>query len=269
MSSAAATGRRLDPQAGEVIDRGSPLSFRWDGKAHTGFEGDTIVSALMASGVDVFSRSFKYKRPRGVLSATFHDPGCTVQVGDEPNVRAAHRRLAAGMDVSPENVWPSLKFDVRAANQLVGRFLSAGFYYKTFMKPQRLWPAYQKILGRFAAGGVTAADAEHGYYDKRYIHVDVCVAGGGPAGMAAAVAAARSGASVLLVDEEYDLGGHLRYGGEAELAALAELRAEVAAQKSIEVMTNAAVTGRYDMNWIAVVQRQPGISVREIGRAHV
>lgn len=262
MSSAAATGRRLDPQAGEVIDRGSPLSFRWDGKAHTGFEGDTIVSALMASGVDVFSRSFKYKRPRGVLSATFHDPGCTVQVGDEPNVRAAHRRLAAGMDVSPENVWPSLKFDVRAANQLVGRFLSAGFYYKTFMKPQRLWPAYQKILGRFAAGGVTAADAEHGYYDKRYIHVDVCVAGGGPAGMAAAVAAARSGASVLLVDEEYDLGGHLRYGGEAELAALAELRAEVAAQKSIEVMTNAAVTGRYDMNWIAVVQRQPGISVR-------
>ena len=261
MSTAVTTGRRLAPQPGEVIDRTAPLSFTWDGKAHTGFEGDTIVSALVASGVDVFSRSFKYKRPRGVLSATFHDPGCTVQVGDEPNVRAAHRRLASGMDVNPENVWPSLRFDVRAANQLVSRFLSAGFYYKTFMKPQRLWPAYQQILGRFAAGGITAADAEHGYYDKRYIHVDVCVAGGGPAGIAAAVAAARSGASVLLVDEEYDIGGHLRYGGESDLAVLAELRAQVVAHESIEVMTNAAVTGRYDMNWIGVVQRQPGMSV--------
>ncbi len=261
MSTAVITGRRLAPQPGEVIDRTAPISFRWDGKAHTGFEGDTIVSALVASGVDVFSRSFKYKRPRGVLSATFHDPGCTVQIGDEPNVRAAHRRLASGMDVNPENVWPSLKFDVRAANQLVSRFLSAGFYYKTFMKPQRLWPAYRQILGRFAAGGVTAADADHGYYDKRYIHVDVCVAGGGPAGMAAAVAAARSGASVLLVDEEYDLGGHLSYGGEADLATLAELRAQVAEHESIEVMTNAAVTGRYDMNWLGVVQRQPGMSV--------
>jgi sarcosine oxidase, subunit alpha len=259
--STAVTGRRLGLQAGEVIDRRAPLSFKWDGRSYTGFEGDTIVSALVASGVDVFSRSFKYKRPRGVLSATFHDPGCTVQVGDEPNVRAAHRRLAAGMDVSPENVWPSLKFDVRAANQLVGRFLSPGFYYKTFIKPQRLWPAYQKILARFAAGGVTAADADHGYYDKRYIHADVCVAGGGPAGIAAAVAAARSGASVLLVEEEYELGGHLRYGGETDLAALADLRAQVAAHQSIEVMTNAAVTGRYDMNWVAVVQRQPGMSV--------
>ena len=259
--SAAVTNGRLAPQAGEVIDRRAPLSFRWDGHPHIGFEGDTIVSALVSSGVDVFSRSFKYKRPRGVLSATFHDPGCTVQVGDEPNVRGAHRRLAAGMDVSPENVWPSLKFDVRAANQLVGRFLSPGFYYKTFIKPQRLWPTYRQILGRFAAGGVTTADADHGYYDKRYIHVDVCVAGGGPAGIAAAVAAARSGASVLLVDEEYELGGHLRFADEAGLATLVALRAQVAEHSSIEVMTNAAVTGRYDMNWIAVVQRQPGMSV--------
>lgn len=260
MKTLVATGRRLEPQVGEVIDRTEPVSFTWDGRPYTGFAGDTIVSALTASGVDVFSRSFKYKRPRGVLSATFHDPNCTVQVGDEPNVRAAHRRLAAGMDVTPENVWPSLRFDVRAANQAVGRFLTAGFYYKTFMRPQRLWPRYQRILGRFAAGGRTTADAAHGYFDKRYVHVDVCIAGGGPAGMAAAVAAADAGASVLLVEEEYDLGGHLRYGGEAELAALAELRSAVAAHDSIEVLANSAVTGRYDMNWIAVLQRQPGIA---------
>jgi len=257
-----ADNRRLSRQPGEVIDRTKPVSFTWEGRSYHGFAGDTIVSALAAAGVDIFSRSFKYKRPRGVLSATFHDPNCTVQVGDEPNVRGAHRRVEQGMVISPENVWPSLKFDIRGANRMVGRFLSPGFYYKTFMKPQRLWPVYQRILGRFAAGGVTAPDAAHGYYDQRYVHVDVCIAGGGPAGMAAAVAAARAGAAVLLVEEEYELGGHLRYGPPPELAVLARLRDEVAAETNIEVMTNSVVTGRYDMNWIAVVQRQPGISVK-------
>ena len=254
--------RRISPRPGEVIDRNKLISFTWDGKKYTGFAGDTIVSALIANGVDIFSRSFKYKRLRGVLSASFHDPNCTVQVDDEPNVRGAHRELQAEMIISPENVWPSLSFDVRSANQTVSRFLSAGFYYKTFMKPQRLWPIYQKILGRFAAGGITSQDAEHGYYDKRYIHVDVCVAGGGPAGMSAAIAAAKSGASVLLVEEEYQLGGHLRYGDEAALTTVSELRREVTALKNIEVLTNSAVTGRYDMNWLGVIQRQPGISVK-------
>ena len=254
--------RRISPRPGEVIDRNKPISFIWNGKKYTGFAGDTIVSALIANGVEIFSRSFKYKRPRGVLSASFHDPNCTVQVDDEPNVRGAHRELQAEMIISPENVWPSLSFDVRSANQTVSRFLSAGFYYKTFMKPQRLWPIYQKILGRFAAGGVTSQGAEHGYYDKRYIHVDVCVAGGGPAGMSAAIAAAKSGASVLLVEEEYQLGGHLRYGDEAALTTVSELRREVTALKNIEVLTNSAVTGRYDMNWLGVIQRQPGISVK-------
>lgn len=254
--------RRISPRPGEVIDRNKPISFTWNGKKYTGFAGDTIVSALIANGVEIFSRSFKYKRPRGVLSASFHDPNCTVQVDDEPNVRGAHRELQSEMNIIPENVWPSLSFDVRSANQTVSRFLSAGFYYKTFMKPQRLWPIYQKILGRFAAGGVTSQDAEHGYYDKRYIHVDVCVAGGGPAGMSAAIAAAKSGASVLLVEEEYQLGGHLRYGDEAALTTVSELRREVTALKNIEVLTNSAVTGRYDMNWLGVIQRQPGISVK-------
>ena len=254
--------RRISPRPGEVIDRNKPISFIWNGKKYTGFAGDTIVSALIANGVEIFSRSFKYKRPRGVLSASFHDPNCTVQVDDEPNVRGAHRELQAEMIIRPENVWPSLSFDVRSANQTVSRFLSAGFYYKTFMKPQRLWPIYQKILGRCAAGGVTSQGAEHGYYDKRYIHVDVCVAGSGPAGMSAAIAAAKSGASVLLVEEEYQLGGHLRYGDEAALTTVSELRREVTALKNIEVLTNSAVTGRYDMNWLGVIQRQPGISVK-------
>jgi sarcosine oxidase subunit alpha len=256
---------RLEPQPGEIIDRDRLLRFTWNGEPRTAFAGDTIASALAAHGERVFSRSFKYHRPRGLLTASFLDPGCTVQVGDEPNVRGAHRRVETGMEVSSQNTWPSLAFDVKAANQLVGRFLTAGFYYKTFIKPQRLWPAYQKVLARFATGGRLRPDAPHGYYDKRYAHADVIVAGGGPAGMAAAVAATRAGASVLLVEEEYELGGHLRWGGAAELAALAELRAAVAAEPGIEVLTNSAVTARYDDNWIAIVQRElPNVAERLI-----
>ena len=249
---------RLGPQPGEEIDRQAPLTFTWNGDEHSGFAGDTIASALAADGVAVFSRSFKYHRPRGLLSATFHDPGCTVQVGDEPNVRGAHRQLAAGMVVRPQNAWPSLQHDVKAANQIVGRFLGAGFYYRTFIKPQRLWPAYQKVLGRFAAGGRITDQPTGDRFEQRYAHVDVCVAGGGPAGMAAAIAAAEAGASVLLVEEEYRLGGHLRYGGTAELALLDELRQALGALENVEVITNGVVAGRYDDNWLSVVERQPG-----------
>ncbi len=260
----APASRRLPPQVGELVDRSRPLSFRWNGHGHVGLQGDTIVSALLAGGVDVFSRSFKYSRPRGALSASFVDPGCTVQVDDEPNVRGAHRRLEAGMDVRPQNVWPSLQYDVKSVNRLVGRFLTPGFYYKTFIKPQRLWPAYQQVLSRFASGGLTSKSNVHGYYDKRYVHVDVVVAGAGPAGLAAAVAAADSGAGVLLVEEEYELGGHLRFGGEGSLSLLSDLRAQVAAHPSIEVMTDSVVTGRYDDNWVAVMQRHVGDSIERL-----
>lgn len=254
---------RLPPRPGEVIDRSRPLRFTFDGAPCFGYEGDTIVSALAASGVRVFSRSFKYHRPRGVLSASFYDPGCTLQVGDEPNVRGAHRRVAAGMAVSAQNVWPSLRYDVKAANQVVGRFLSAGFYYKTFIKPRPLWPVYQEVLKRFAAGGRVAADDPHGYYDHRYAHLDVVIAGGGPAGMAAALSAAEAGAKVCLVEEEYELGGHLRWGGPEARSVLAELRQAVAAEGRIEVMTNSVVTGRYDGNWVAICQRSyPGVVER-------
>jgi sarcosine oxidase subunit alpha len=252
---AAVTSMRLPAQPGEVIERDRALSFRWNGSPRTGLAGDTIASALAASGVAVFSRSFKYHRPRGLLSASYHDPGCMLQVGEEPNVRGAHRRLEHGMDVRSQNTWPSLRFDVRAANQLVGRFLGAGFYYKTFMKPRMLWPAYESVLKRFSAGGRTSADSAHDDYDKRYAHADVVVAGGGPAGIGAALAAAEAGAQVLLVEEEYDLGGHLRWGGSEDLGRLRELREQVAAQPAIEVLTNAVVLGRYDGNWLAIVQR--------------
>lgn len=248
---------RLPAQPGEVIDRSRSLAFTWNGRPFTGHPGDTIVSALAAAGERVFSRSFKYHRPRGLLTANMHDPGTILQVGDEPNVRAAHRLLAEGMRVSSQNTWPSLRFDVKAANELAGRFLSAGFYYKTFMSPAPLWPVYERVLQRFAHGGAIGAPGfgGHEHPDKRYAHPDVLVAGGGPAGMAAAVAAAGAGARVMLVEEEHQLGGHLRWGGPGELAALAQLRDEVARDEGIEVLTDSSVLARYDDNWVAVVQR--------------
>ena len=259
------TGRRLPPQPGEVIDRSRSITFSWNGRSFDAHPGDSIISALAAAGERVFSRSFKYHRPRGLLTADYHDPGTILQVDDEPNVRAAHRRVEAGMRVSSQNTWPSLRYDVKAVNQLLGRFLPPGFYYKTFIRPERLWPAYEKVLARFAHAGKVSLDTPRDRYDKRYAHPDVLVAGGGPAGITAALAAARVGARVLLVEEEHELGGHLRWGGGSELAVLAQLREAVAAHAGIEVLVNSAVLARYDENWIAVVQRGlPGVPERLI-----
>ncbi len=255
---------RLPEQPGEVIDRTRPIRFRWLGRRLQGFDGDTIASALLANGVRIVSRSMKYHRPRSYLTADYWDPNGLVQVGDEPNVRSGHRLLEADMDISAQNVWPSLDRDLKAANGLVGRFLSAGFYYKTFIRPRRLWPTYERVLSTFAPGGTIDPDTPHGHYDKRYAHPDVVVAGGGPAGMAAAAAAARAGATVLLVEHEHHLGGHLRWGGPEDRAAAAGLIDEVEAA-GVEVLLDATVTGRYEDNWIAIVQRShPGVVERLI-----
>ncbi|MEJ3657237.1 2Fe-2S iron-sulfur cluster-binding protein [Actinomycetes bacterium KLBMP 9759] len=252
------TSHRLDRQQGEVIDRARTIAFTWNGRSVTAHPGDTIVSALAATGERVFSRSFKYHRPRGLLTASYHDPGTILQVDDEPNVRAAHRLATPGIAVSSQNTWPSLKFDVKAVNQVVGRFLAPGFYYKTFIQPERLWPVYEKVLARFAHAGRISGHAPHLQSHKRFAHPDVLVAGGGPAGITAALAAARAGARVMLVEEEHELGGHLRWGGSTELTRLAELRAAVEAEPRVEVLTDSAVLGRYDGNWIAVVEREHG-----------
>ncbi len=262
-----ASSSRLPEQDGEVIDRSSKVRFTWNGKNHSGFKGDTIASALAANGVKVFSRSMKYHRPRGLLTADFLDPNGFVQVDDDPNVRSGHRLVEPGMNVSAQNAWPSLNRDIKAANGLAKRFLSAGFYYKTFMKPQKLWPYYEKVLATFAPGGKVDLDTPHGYHDKRYAHPDVVVAGGGPAGMQSAISAAETGASVILVEHDHQLGGHLRWGNSDDLAALADLRSKVAGFENIEVLTNSTVTGRYEDNWVAIVQRNHPLAVERLIKA--
>lgn len=257
---------RLPPRPGEVIDRSSSVRFTWNGDVLTGFRGDTIASALMANDVRIVSRSMKYHRPRGYLTCDYWDPNGLVQVGDDPNVRSGHRLVESNMVVDPQNVWPSLDHDVKAVNGLLGRFLSPGFYYKTFIRPRRLWPTYEKALATFAPGGAVDLDTPHRYHDKRYAHPDVVVAGGGPAGMAAAIAAAESGARVMLVEHGHLLGGHLLWGSDDDRALAAELRVAVGAA-GVEVLTDSTVTGRYEDNWTGIVQRSHPIAVERLIKA--
>ena len=257
---------RLPPQPGEVIDRSRPVDFTWNGRRMSGFEGDTIASALSAGGVRIVSRSMKYRRPRGYLSNDYWDPNGLVQVGDDPNVRSAHRLIEPGMKVEAQNVWPSLNLDLKAVTRPASRFLTAGFYYKTFMRPRWLWPTYERVLATFSPGGRIDPDTPHGYHDQRYTHPDVLVAGGGPAGMASAISAAEAGARVLLVEHGHRLGGHLLWGGDRDRALAADLAAGVEAA-GVEVLTDSTVTGRYEDNWCAIVQRNHPVAVERLIRA--
>jgi sarcosine oxidase subunit alpha len=198
---------RLPPQTGERIDRSSELAFEFDGRRHTGFEGDTIGSALFAAGTRVFSRSFKYHRPRGLLCCSGNCPNCLMTVDGAPNVRVCTEPLRDGARVRGQNVRGSLNHDLMAVTDHVGGpFTPVGFYYRTFIRPRRLWPLYEKFL-RSAAGLGRVGGATHKRYDTEHRSVDVLVIGGGGAGRRAAADAAAGGAEVLLVDDGRSFAG--------------------------------------------------------------
>jgi len=200
------------------------------------------------------------------MSNDYWDPNGLVQVGDDPNVRSTHRLIEPGMAVEAQNVWPSLERDLRAVTGLASRFLTAGFYYKTFMRPMWLWPTYERVLATFSPGGRIDLDTPHRYHDKRYAHPDVVVAGGGPAGMAAALAAAEAGARVLLAEHGHRLGGHLLWGDDRDRALAADLAAAVEAA-GVEVLTDSTVAGRYEDNWTGIVQRNHPVAVERLVKA--
>jgi len=200
---------------GGRVDRAKPLRFTFDGQAYTGLQGDTLASALLANGVHLVARSFKYHRPRGIMSAGSEEPNALVTVMRDaarvtPNLRATGIELYDGLTAVSQNRWPSLSFDVGALNDVVSPFLAAGFYYKTFMWPKSFWHKIYEPVIRAAAGlGKAPELADPDRYLQRYGFCDVLVVGSGPAGLAAARAAAETGAKVFLCDEQAELGGSL------------------------------------------------------------
>lgn len=237
---------RLGVQPGERIDRSRRVDFTFDGAPMTGYAGDTIVSALYAEGRRVFSRSFKYHRPRGELCGCGSCANSLFQVGGAPGVRGCGEPIRAGMAVTHQNAWPSLERDVlRVADWVGGAVMPVGFYYKTFIRPRRMWPVYERVLRRAAGlGRLPARQAERAWTTEyRRRHCDVLVVGGGIAGLTAALQAARGGADVVLCDEDAELGGVLAAEGGHE--RVRELAAEVRAA-GVEVLERAPALGFFD-----------------------
>jgi len=198
---------------GGRIDRARPVDFTFDGKRYQGYDGDTLASALLANGVRLVGRSFKYHRPRGIFSAGVEEPNALVQLGSgartEPNLQATRIELFDGLSAASQNRWPCLHFDVGAVNSAFKGLIPSGFYYKTFMWPAKLWKAYEHVIRNAAGMGKSPTVPDPDSYAHRYAHCDVLVAGGGPAGLMAALAAGRTGARVILADDGPELGGAL------------------------------------------------------------
>ena len=191
---------------GGQIDRSQNLSFTFDGKSFAGHPGDTLASALLANGVRLMGRSFKYHRPRGPLSAGSEEPNALVELRSgaarEPNTRATVAELFEGLEAASQNRWPSLAFDALSINDRFSNFLTAGFYYKTFMWPAAFWEKlYEPIIRRAAGLGALSRLEDPDTYDKGYLHCDLLIIGAGPAGLMAALTAGRAGLRVVLADE--------------------------------------------------------------------
>lgn len=248
------------------IRRDRPVRFSFDGKPYTGCDGDTVASALLANGVHLMGRSFKYHRPRGVLAAGSEEPNALVGIlrgpgRFEPNTRATMQEVFEGLSAESQNRWPGLGFDVGAVNDLMHKFFAAGFYYKTFMWPRRFWDSvYEPVIRRAAGLGKAPVEPDPDAYASRYLHTDVLVAGAGPAGISAAIAAAEHGAKVVLIDENAEMGGGL----------LAEPDAEIDGQRvwdwldrsmarlndlGVSLLTRTTAIGYYHSNMVALAER--------------
>ena len=264
--------------SGGLIDRNRSLNFTFDGKSYTGHAGDTLASALLANDVRLMGRGFKYHRPRGVFTAGSEEPNALVELRSgnrqEPNTRATVAELFEGLDARSQNHVGSLGFDLLAVNDLMSPFFAAGFYYKTFMWPKAFWEKlYEPMIRRAAGLGSLSMQADPDSYDSGFLHCDLLVIGGGAAGLAAALTAARTGARVILADEDFRLGGRLL----AESAPLdrpatewiAEVEAEFASLPNLRVMRRTTVWGAFDHGIYGAVERvsdhlpTPGKRVRQ------
>ncbi|MGE6782640.1 sarcosine oxidase subunit alpha [Ensifer adhaerens] len=241
--------------------------FTFDGRTLTALEGDTVASALLANGIHLVGRSFKYHRPRGILSAGAEEPNALIDVSRDaarrqPNVRATVQEVFDGMKVESQNRWPSLAFDVGGFNDLLSPFFAAGFYYKTFMWPKAAWHAiYEPFIRRAAGLGVAPTEADPDHYASRYAHCDVLVIGAGVAGLSAALAAARAGAKVIICDEQPEVGGALRYESGTTIDGkdgwdwAQETAKALAAMDNVTLLTRTTGFGYYNHNFVGLVER--------------
>ena len=250
---------------GGLIDRGKPISFSFNGKALQGYEGDTLASALLANGVHLIGRSFKYHRPRGIVTAGAEEPNAILQLGEDPrtdpNMRATQTELHAGLTAAPQNCWPTLDFDVGAMNSRLSRFIPAGFYYKTFMWPAKAWMTYEHFIRKAAGLGKSPTKRDPDRYDQTFAHCDVLIVGAGPAGLAAALAAARSGARVILAEQDFALGGSLlsdpekTIDGKPALEWIAAAEQELAEHPEVRILKRTTASAYFDHNFVTLLEK--------------
>ncbi len=248
-----------------LIDRSRPVRFLFDGVGYDGFAGDTLASALLANDVRLVGRSFKYHRPRGILTAGSEEPNALVTVGSgaaaEPNVRATVQEIHAGLQARSQNRWPSLAMDAMAVNDLAAPFLGAGFYYKTFMWPASFWERlYEPVIRRAAGLGALGGQANPDRYERAYAFCDLLVIGAGSAGLMAALLAARAGVDVILADEDSRMGGRLlsetgEIDGKPGAVWAGEVLAELGALGNVRLMSRTTVTGAYDGGTFGALER--------------
>ena len=261
MSAAFRTG------TGGRVDRGRRVSFTFDGKSYMGLAGDTLASALLANGVHLVGRSFKYHRPRGIVAAGVEEPNALVGVDRgpgryTPNLLATQIELFDGLVAESQNRWPSLARDVSAVNDLLAPLIPAGFYYKTFMQPAAWWAKlYEPKIRAMAGLGRAGEGADPDLYTQRYAHCDVLVIGAGPAGLAAALTAAKSDARVILCDEQSEMGGSLlgeqraRIDGTSAREWLAKTLAALQSRRNVRLLTRTTGFGYFAQNFIALAER--------------
>ncbi len=248
-----------------LLNTGRSVPFTFDGVRYDGIEGDTLASALLANDVKLVGRSFKYHRPRGVLSAGSEEPNALVTIGSgalkDPNLRATVQEIHAGLQARSQNRWPSLAFDAMAINNLAAPFLGAGFYYKTFMWPKAFWEKlYEPVIRRAAGLGGLSGENCADEYERAFAFCDLLVIGAGPTGLMAALVAARAGADVILADEDFRMGGRLLAetyeidGLQGHLWAEQALT-ELGAMGNVRLMTRTSVVGVYDQGTYAALER--------------
>ena len=241
--------------------------FTFDGKSYTAQEGDTVASALLAHGVHLLGRSFKYHRPRGILTSGPEEPNALLDVSRDaarrqPNVRATVQEVFDGAKIASQNRWPSLKYDIGAFNDMLSPFFAAGFYYKTFMWPREAWhKLYEPIIRRAAGLGEAPKEADPDHYASRYVHCDVLIAGAGVAGLTAALSAAATGKKVILVDEQPEVGGALHFDsstvidGQNGFDWAQAMAAKLKAMPNVTVLTRTTVFGYYNHGFLGLVER--------------